>query len=241
MIHANRWVIVGGVLGVLVLVVGSNVAVAGARAASTPSYWKARMREPVAPNTVRLVALGDSSVEAIGADRPMDGYVGRIATYIEQKTGRPVHIANVSDGGTTADIIHNQLPRVDLKTADIVIVANSNDMEGRVPLDRYRVELATLTALLPADRTVYSDLPLLPGRAPYQQALQQATDSRGIMRADFASVFNGEGRRLDIFSWLPPHLNSKGYGYWFQAFKPKVDVILRRWQPLESSRLEVSK
>jgi hypothetical protein len=228
MIHANRWLVVGTVVGVLV---GFNVAVAVTRAASTPDYWKARMQEPVAPNAIRLVALGDSSVEAIGASRPMDGYVGRIASYIERRTGRPVHITNVSDGGTTADIVRRQLPQVDLKTADIVIVADSNEMEGQTPLDQYRAQLAALTALLPADRTLYSDLPLLPGRAPYQQALQQATDARGIIRADFAAIFNGEGRRLDIFSWLPPHLNSKGYHYWFLAFKPKVDVILTRWQP----------
>ena len=32
----------------------------------------------------------------------MDGYVGRIAEYVQARTGRPVHIANVSDG-TSAD------------------------------------------------------------------------------------------------------------------------------------------
>jgi len=87
--------------------------------------------------------------------------------------------------------------------------------------------VSTLTALLTPDRTVYSDLPLLPGREPDQSVLQQVTDSRGIMRADFAAIFRGEGRRLDIFSWLPPHLNSKGYGYWFKALQPKVDVTVR--------------
>lgn len=73
--------------------------------------------------------------------------------------------------------------------------------------------IPTLTALLPPGKTVYSDLPLLPGREPYQRVLQQVTDSRGSMRADFGAIFKGEGRRLDIFSWLPPHLNSNGYGY----------------------------
>jgi hypothetical protein len=48
-----------------------------------------------------------------------------------------------------------------------------------------------------------------------------------MMRADFAKIFNHEGRRLDIFSWLIPHLNSKGYAYWFLAFQPEVDTILQ--------------
>jgi len=203
MILPNRWAIVGAIAGVLTLFVAVNVAITGLKALATPEYWQDRMREPVAPNAVRLVALGDSSVEAIGASRPMDGYVGRIATYIEQKTARPVHIANVSTGGTTADIIQNQLPKVDLKTADLVIVADDNDTG--IPLAQYRAELETLMAVLPPDRTIYSDLPGLPGEAPYQQVLHQVTDEHGIMRADFAAVFNGEGRRLDIFSWLPPH------------------------------------
>jgi hypothetical protein len=75
---------------------------------------------------------------------------------------------------------------------------------------------------------VISDIPDLPGEERYQPVLTAVAHEHGILRADVKAIFNGEGRRLDIFSWLPPHLNSKGYGYWFEAFKPKVDVILSR-------------
>jgi lysophospholipase L1-like esterase len=211
------------------LFVGANVARTALRAASYPGYWQARMREPLPAEGIRLVALGDSSVLAVGADDPMKGYVGRIARYITDKAGRPVHITNVSSGGTTADVVRDQLPQVDLAAADIVIVADSNDLENGVPLDDYRAILTTLVGALPADRTVFSDLALLPGRDPYQALLDQVTDARGIARADFAAIFSGEGRRLDIFSWLPPHLNSAGYQYWFRAFQPEVDQILARW------------
>ncbi len=136
--------------------------------------------------------------------------------------------------GLRGDIIHNQLPKLDLRTADLVIVADSNDLEGRVPLDQYRADLTTLMQALPADRTVYSDLPLFPGREPYQAVLQQLTDAHGIRRADFNAIFSGEGRRLDIFSWLPPHLNSKGYGLWFEAFKPGVDQMMAEWNPISA-------
>jgi len=224
----RRWRIIGLVAGAILLSVGTNVARTAIRAASFPSYWQTRMREPVPADGIRLVALGDSSVLAVGADDPMEGYVGRIARYITEQTGRPVHITNVSSGGTTADVVRDQLPQVDLVAADIVIVADSNDLESGVPLEEYRAVLTTLVAALPADRTVYSDLPLLPGRDPYQDVLQEVTDARGIARADFAAIFSGEGHRLDIFSWLPPHLNSSGYGYWFKAFRPKIDAILSR-------------
>ncbi len=208
----------------------ANVARTANRSGTYTSYWRDRLHEPVPPGAVRLVALGDSTVQAIGAERPMEGYVGRIADYVAARTCRPVHIANVSSAGTTRDTLVREVPQVDLHTADLVIVANDNDMEKRIPLESYRQDLTALLRVLPADRTIYSDLPIFPGREPYQAVLQQVTDAHRVMRADFGAVFNGEGRRLDIFSWLPPHLNSKGYGYWFKAFQPKVDVVASRWK-----------
>lgn len=124
------------------------------------------------------------------------------------------------------DIIDHQLPQVDLNQADLIIVATANDLEGRVHLDTYRGNLRSLLLALPPEKTVFSDLPIEPGRDGYQVIFQQAADERGIRRADFAAVFNGEGRRLDIFSWLFPHLNSQGYHYWFLAFKPEVDKVI---------------
>lgn len=227
--RGRTWRLIGVIGGALALFVAANVAKTGLAAAMMSGYWEARMREPIADGAVQLVALGDSSVMGIGADRPMDGFVGRIATYVEARTGRPVHVSNVSVGGATAaDILDRQLPRVDLEQADIVVVAHSADLTGDLPLDTYGAQVERLVARLPADRTVYSDLPLLPGWERYQAALEAATDPRDILRADFASVFNGEGHRLDIFSWLPPHLNSRGYWYWFTAFQPQIDVILER-------------
>lgn len=210
----------------VVAFIAANVAMTAMRSGAYSAYWRDQMREPVLPGAIRLVALGDSSVQAIGAAQPMDGYVGLTANYVAQRTCRPVHIANVSSAGTTADILQREVRQVDLATADLVIVANSNDMEQRRQVERYRQDLMALTRLLPADRTVFSDLPIFPGRQPYQAVLQEVTDAHGIRRADFAAMFNGEGRRLDIFSWLPPHLNSKGYEYWFKAFQPQVDMIV---------------
>jgi hypothetical protein len=98
-----------GLVAVAVIVfAGSQVFRAARRAAPTPGYWRRWMSEPLQPGDFRLVALGDSSVEAIGADTPMHGYVGRIAEYVSATTGRHVHITNVSNGGTTADIVRVQ-------------------------------------------------------------------------------------------------------------------------------------
>jgi lysophospholipase L1-like esterase len=207
--------------------VAINVGVASWQAERTPEYWHARAAEPVQPGALRLVALGDSATEAIGAARPQDGFVGRIADYVQSKTGRPVHVTNVSQGGATAgDVVHGQLSLVDPRDADLVIVETSNDMEKRIPIADYRANLTTLLNALPPARTVVSDQPLEPGRPPYQQVLQEVADQHGIRRADFAKVFTEQVRQQDIFSWLPPHLNSTGYRYWFMAFQPCVDEVL---------------
>ncbi len=80
---------------------------------------------------------------------------------------------------------------------------------------------------LPADRTVYSDLPLMPGREPYQAVLAEVADGHGVRRADFGAAFlGGIMRHRNIVSWLPPHLNSTGYEMWFDAFRPRVDQIV---------------
>ena len=210
----------------LLLTIGINVALAAPQAARFPKYWRDKANEPIPQNAIRLVAVGDSIMQAIGAARPGDGIAGRIAGYLSAKTGRPVHVTNVSVGGATVrDIIDHQLPLVELSQADLIVVASASDLERRVPLDVYGANLRTLLQALPPEKTIVSDLPIEPGREPYQAVFKQIADVRSILRADFARVFNGEGRRLDIFSWLLPHLNSKGYFYWFRAFQPEADKV----------------
>lgn len=84
------------VIGVIVLLgvlsVGVNTWNTYRIAATFPQFWAANAKEPIPPNGLRLVALGDSATQAIGAASPMEGFVGRIATYMQAKTGRPVHI-----------------------------------------------------------------------------------------------------------------------------------------------------
>ena len=220
-------IILGGLALALILYIGISVLLAARRAAAFPKYWQDKASEPVPVDAIRLVAMGDSIMQAIGAYHPEDGIAGRIAQYLHSRTGRPVHISNVSVGGATIqDILDQQFPQVDLTQADLIIVATATDMEQRVLLTTYEANLRALLDALPPDRTIFSDLPLEPGRAAYQAVFQRLADERGIRRADFAKVFRGEGRRLDIFSWLFPHLNSKGYYYWFTAFQPEIDQLI---------------
>jgi hypothetical protein len=108
------------------------------------------------------------------------------------------------------------------------LIVTASDLEKRVPLNQYPANLQMLLWSVPAHKTIYSDFPIEPGREAYQAAFQQAGHKYGIRRANFARIFNGEGRQLDIFSWLLPHLNSRGHYYWLLAFKPEVDMLWSR-------------
>lgn len=217
----------------LLLIAAVSVARAAVTATGLERHWEHRRLAPAPPRAVRLVAFGDSVVVGVGADGPDGGIVGRVALHVAERTGRPVHVSNVSaNGALVADVLERQLPLIDLAAADLIVISASSDMETGVPLDVYRADLEQLAALLPADRTVISDLPLWPGRDRYQRVLAEVVDGHGIGRADFAAIFTSRGRRLDIFSWLPPHLNDRGYGLWFEAFRPHVDSILGDVEPV---------
>ena len=127
---------IGGIVLGLLLLIGINVGLAARHAATFPQYWQDQANEPIPATAIRLVALGDPTMQAIGAAHPDDGIAGRIASYLRAKTWRPVHMTNVSVGGATIqDIIDQQLPKVDLHQADLIIVATDADRHRRVPLD----------------------------------------------------------------------------------------------------------
>jgi lysophospholipase L1-like esterase len=221
--------VVAGVVAVFIVAEAVGLLLEYRQARTYPEYWAGRMAEPVEPGALRLVAFGDSAAMGIGAWRPEESVVGRIAGYLARRTGRPVHVANYAGGaGTFASVRRYQLPRADVAHADVVVVvAGSNDNGGKVPLDVFRSEVAAVTGALPADRTVLSDVPVQGGWRPYQRILAEVADARGIAHADFAGAFRAE-RRLDVFAPDFTHVNSTGYRIWFEAFRPRLDAILAR-------------
>lgn len=193
-------------------------------------FWRALAALPAPPGAIRLVALGDSTVQAIGATRPLDGLVGRARDHLREVTGRPVHVVNLGvAGATVSDVVTGQLPYAFLDTADVVLVSvSSSDVARHTPPARYASALRQLLDALPAARAVLSDVPLQPCRGDYQRVLAALADRRGIARADFAGAFLGPGRRLDVFAGDLCHLNSRGYAQWFTAFRPGLDAIAAR-------------
>nr|WP_042187131.1 GDSL-type esterase/lipase family protein [Kibdelosporangium sp. MJ126-NF4]CTQ90949.1 Lipolytic enzyme, G-D-S-L precursor [Kibdelosporangium sp. MJ126-NF4] len=194
-----------------------------------PRYWAARAAEAAAPNALRVVAFGDSAAMGIGAWRPEESLVARVGEYLGKRTGRPVHLTNLSTGGGTVGTVLEQLPRADLGNADVVIVvAGSSDTIANVPLDEFRANLRKLVEHVPAAKLILSDVPLQQGRDPYQRVLAEVADAAHVAHADFAAAFMA-ARRLDVFAPDLTHVNSLGYQIWFMAFRPHLDAMLDRF------------
>lgn len=195
-------------------------------------HWRGRRNEEVPPGAFRLVALGDSSTLGFGADRAEDSFVGRAETHVTARTGLPVAVRNLAVGGASAqDVLQDQVPEADLEGADLVLVSvGSTEAGGGVPLPEFTRSMGALLDALPARVTVLSDVAAVPGYGPYKRAAAELADARGIARADFDGAFRA-ARRFDVMSDDGVHVNSVGYGIWFDAFRPRIDAILAGTRP----------
>lgn len=227
--RAGRRGIVVAAAGALTLVAvacGAGVMRDAGNARAIAAHWRAGVDGPRRQDAFVVVALGDSAMQGIGAANVRETIAGRAAAYVAECTGRTVDVRNYARGGATiADVLAEQLPNADTRSADLVLVASSNDLEKRNDVGAYAREAAQLAGRLPRRTTIWSDLPSEPGRAKYQRVLARVTDARQIQRAGFAAAFSA-AKRFDVFSWLPPHLNGRGYDIWFRAFRPGIDAII---------------
>ena len=62
---------------------------------------------------IQFVALGDSSVQGVGASSPESSWVSVLAERIEERTGRPVEIYNLSvSGAIAAEVLREQIASI---------------------------------------------------------------------------------------------------------------------------------
>lgn len=197
-------------------------------------YWLRRASLPSQPGDFVYVALGDSVANGIGASRPQNGYVGLVARRIHDRTGRGVRVINVSvTGATTADVVREQLPKIqgvrpDLVTLDI----GANDVNRRVRDDVLLRDFTTILDALPERTTIVADLPTFK-RGPKQSTLlrlnaeiRDRVEARGMRLApifDVTSSTIGDWRTYgaDLF-----HPSNRGHRNWYRAFVTQVDAVL---------------
>jgi lysophospholipase L1-like esterase len=120
--------------------------------------------DPSAP--VLYVALGDSTVEGIGASTPAANYVSRLHERLRAVYPRASAVNLGLGGATSADVIGGQLERAVLLQPQLVTLSiGPNDITGHVPLADYERNLETIFGRLAQETRAVVVANLLPDLA----------------------------------------------------------------------------
>lgn len=198
-------------------------------------YWQKRALVVPPANALVFVALGDSAAQSVGASQPQNGYVGLLADKLQTKTGRSVHVINLSvSGAKVANVLADQLPKLEAlaKTPDIITIEiGANDITTFNEAD-FKRDLSAVLDRLP-DTVFVADIAnfgngrhlrsqkkaaraseiiaeLVKNRGAHLIALQKATKEAGWR-------VNG----IDLF-----HPGNYGYRVWADAFWRQVEPTL---------------
>jgi lysophospholipase L1-like esterase len=115
---------------------------------------------------VLYVALGDSTVEGVGASRPELNYVSRLSARLRE-TYRHARLENLGVGGATSvDVLARQLDRAIALDPDLVTLSvGPNDITERVPVADYARNVDAILGRLVAKTHAVIVVNLLPDLA----------------------------------------------------------------------------
>jgi len=200
-------------------------------------YWQQEMQRQPGANAVRLVVFGDSLSQGVGASRPQNSFVAKMADYIATQTGRRVHVANYSQSGAvTGDVLQRQLPQANLKQADIILLEIGTNDSNRLWRDdqQFIANVTQLIEKLPAEKTVIADLPYPQFRRGYQPIVARLLANQKVARVYPSRMFDKFFHQIHLTAGDFWHPNDKGYKLWFEIFRPGVDEVLKRRHLLKS-------
>jgi lysophospholipase L1-like esterase len=115
---------------------------------------------------VTYVALGDSTVEGIGASADHANYVSRLHARLRERYPR-ASLANLGVGGATSeDVVAAQVDRaVALRPQLVTLSVGPNDITSGVPVRMYAQNLETILGRLVAETEAVIVVNLLPDLA----------------------------------------------------------------------------
>lgn len=192
--------------------------------------------EPASDRPLLHLALGDSSVQGIGADRVEESYPARLAAAIGHATGREVALVNVSVSGGTAETVElAEIPQLRglgllgerLRPDLVTLSIGGNDvMNPAISPEDFAARIGRILDALPVPALVSS----IPSFAPMAQESRAAemsdalageaaargctvVDLRGLTLAYSLRTYALDYHAADMF-----HPNSAAYAIWAQLF-----------------------
>jgi lysophospholipase L1-like esterase len=115
---------------------------------------------------VVYVALGDSTVEGVGATTAGNNYVGRLDARLRDRYPRARTVNLGVAGATSYDVLDGQLERaIALKPHLVTLSIGPNDITAKVPVKIYAENLEAIIGRLAADTQAVVVVNLLPDLA----------------------------------------------------------------------------
>ncbi|MDB5186426.1 MAG: hydrolase family protein [Candidatus Saccharibacteria bacterium] len=199
------------------------------------NYWNQRASLPVPENALWYVVLGDSAAQGVGSTNPEHSYVGRIADALAQKTGRPVHVVNLSiSGAKSRVVIDYDLPlfrQLDLPADCVVTLEIGGNNVAAFNEVTFRSEMDQIMSELPP-QTVVADVPyfggsILKSREPIAvnagMIVHEVAAKHNLTVAPLHK-FTFENDNWRVYSGDRFHPSNYGYHNWFKAFKEPLEL-----------------
>jgi acyl-CoA thioesterase-1 len=223
------------IIAIMLVIAGLRLIFLFRDVAGFKQFWDERGNQNIPDNALVYIALGDSAAQGIGASEPMKGYVGLVAKELESRTGRPVHVINLSVSGATVEsTTQKQLQQLkELKNLDqavITIDIGANDVNrDLIDKNEFERQLDALLKELPP-QTVVGDLPSF-ARTRFWKAEQRIQEFNPILHkvADLyglkvAPLYEKTSSDKSLFTNSSDifHPSDRGYRNWANAFIEKL-------------------
>jgi len=165
---------------------------------------------------VTYVALGDSTVEGIGASSPEHTYVSRVHARL-RSVYPDARLANLGvSGATSAHVLLRQLDRAIELGPDLVTLSiGPNDITGRVSVETYEKNLETILGRLTDETTAVVVANLIPDLAVtprFKGSPEQDAVAARTVRFNEALARRARARGVQLVDLYHP--SDAGYARW---------------------------
>lgn len=198
---------------------------------------------------VHYVALGDSTVEGVGASHPDFNYVSRLHARLRERypAARASNLGVA--GATAADVAAAQLdPAVELSPHLVTLSVGPNDITEGVPIQDYERHVATILTTLSEKTAAVVVVNLLPDlgvtrrfrgsrheqavrrlTVQFNDALGRAARARGIEVVDLYTPSREEvPRHPELLAADGYHPSDAGYARWAELMWRGIEQRLTR-------------
>lgn len=228
-------IVTGIAIAIVVAIAGIRIGLLLRSIGTYRSYWKKEAARNPESGELTYIALGDSAAQAVGATSVRRGYVGLTAEYIAKKTGKNVHIINISvTGAKIADAIKIQIPQLATlpKPDYITIEIGANDMAS-YDASAFKQEFETLLKKLPPG-TIVANMPSFNGgrKGKVNPSAYSATQTINRLVASHSEFILADLYKSTInqgfldFGADLFHPSNRGYHNWANAFMNEIDKTL---------------